>query len=25
MKTCGEAFYEHWSGGPIDMIYANWP
>jgi NAD(P)-dependent dehydrogenase (short-subunit alcohol dehydrogenase family) len=25
MKPCGEAFYEHWFGGPIDVIYANWP
>jgi NAD(P)-dependent dehydrogenase (short-subunit alcohol dehydrogenase family) len=25
MKTCGDAFYEHWSGGPIDVLYANWP
>jgi NAD(P)-dependent dehydrogenase (short-subunit alcohol dehydrogenase family) len=25
MKPCGEAFYEHWFGGPIDIIYPNWP
>src|SRR5712692_8531903 len=25
LKTCGDAFYEHWVGGPIDTIYANWP
>lgn len=25
MKPCGDAFYEHWSGGPIDVIYADWP
>jgi NAD(P)-dependent dehydrogenase (short-subunit alcohol dehydrogenase family) len=25
MKPCNEAFYEHWFGGPIDTIYANWP
>jgi NAD(P)-dependent dehydrogenase (short-subunit alcohol dehydrogenase family) len=25
MKTCGDAFYEHWTGGPIDVIYGNWP
>jgi hypothetical protein len=25
MKACGDAFYEHWTGGPIDTIYANWP
>ena len=25
MKSCGDAFYEHWFGGPIDVLYANWP
>jgi NAD(P)-dependent dehydrogenase (short-subunit alcohol dehydrogenase family) len=25
MKPCDEAFYEHWCGGPIDTMYANWP
>jgi NAD(P)-dependent dehydrogenase (short-subunit alcohol dehydrogenase family) len=25
MKACSDAFYEHWIGGPIDAIYANWP
>ena len=25
MKSCGEAFYEHWFGGPIDTIYGDWP
>lgn len=25
MKPCGDAFYEHWFGGPIDAIYGNWP
>jgi NAD(P)-dependent dehydrogenase (short-subunit alcohol dehydrogenase family) len=25
MKACGDAFYEHWVGGVIDTIYANWP
>jgi len=25
MKTCGDAFYEHWFGGPIDVLYPDWP
>lgn len=25
MKSCGDAFYEHWFGGPIDTLYADWP
>jgi len=25
MKPCGDSFYEHWFGGPIDVLYANWP
>jgi len=25
MKPCGDSFYEHWVGGPIDTIYADWP
>jgi NAD(P)-dependent dehydrogenase (short-subunit alcohol dehydrogenase family) len=25
MKPCDDGFYEHWFGGPIDAIYANWP
>jgi NAD(P)-dependent dehydrogenase (short-subunit alcohol dehydrogenase family) len=25
LKPCGDAFYEHWVGGPIDTIYENWP
>src|ERR1700730_16827591 len=25
MKTCDDGFYEHWFGGPMDVIYANWP
>jgi len=25
MKPCGDAFYEHWFGGPMDAMYANWP
>jgi NAD(P)-dependent dehydrogenase (short-subunit alcohol dehydrogenase family) len=25
MKPCNDAFYEHWFGGPVDTIYANWP
>jgi NAD(P)-dependent dehydrogenase (short-subunit alcohol dehydrogenase family) len=25
MKPCNDAFYEHWFGGPIDTMYANWP
>ncbi len=25
MKSCGDAFYEHWTGGPLDTIYADWP
>jgi NAD(P)-dependent dehydrogenase (short-subunit alcohol dehydrogenase family) len=25
MKSCNDAFYEHWFGGPIDTMYANWP
>ncbi len=25
LKKCDEAFYDHWIGGPIDTLYANWP
>lgn len=25
LKTCDDAFYEHWVGGPIDTIYEDWP
>src|SRR5713226_7671167 len=25
LKTCGDAFYEHWVGGPIDTIYGTGP
>jgi len=25
MKTCDDAFYEYWRGGPVDTMYANWP
>ncbi len=25
LKTCGDAFYEHWSGGVIDLLYPDWP
>lgn len=25
LKTCDEKFYEHWIGGPIDTLYADWP
>jgi NAD(P)-dependent dehydrogenase (short-subunit alcohol dehydrogenase family) len=24
-KTCDEAFYEYWRGGPIDMLWPDWP
>lgn len=25
MKPCGDAFYEHWFGGPIDAVFGDWP
>jgi NAD(P)-dependent dehydrogenase (short-subunit alcohol dehydrogenase family) len=25
LKPCDETFYQYWSGGPMDTIYANWP
>jgi NAD(P)-dependent dehydrogenase (short-subunit alcohol dehydrogenase family) len=25
MKSCDEAFYESWRGGPIDALFGNWP
>ena len=25
LKTCGDAFYEHWVGGVMDTIYGDWP
>jgi NAD(P)-dependent dehydrogenase (short-subunit alcohol dehydrogenase family) len=25
MKSCGDAFYEHWFGGPIDAVFGDWP
>jgi NAD(P)-dependent dehydrogenase (short-subunit alcohol dehydrogenase family) len=24
-KKCDEAFYEYWLGGPIDILYPDWP
>lgn len=24
-KSCDGTFYEYWFGGPIDVLYANWP
>jgi len=25
MKSCGNAFYEDWLGGPIDAVFPDWP
>ena len=25
MKSCDERFYEFWSGGPIDLLWPDWP
>jgi NAD(P)-dependent dehydrogenase (short-subunit alcohol dehydrogenase family) len=25
MKPCGDAFYEHWLGGPVDVLFGDWP
>lgn len=25
LKPCGDAFYEHWFGGIIDVVYGDWP
>ena len=25
MKSCGDAFYEHWSDGPMDVVFPDWP
>jgi NAD(P)-dependent dehydrogenase (short-subunit alcohol dehydrogenase family) len=25
MKSCGDAFYEHWSDGPISAVFPDWP
>ena len=25
LKPCDSRFYQYWSGGPMDTIYANWP
>jgi NAD(P)-dependent dehydrogenase (short-subunit alcohol dehydrogenase family) len=25
MKSCGDAFYEHWFGGVVDVLYPDWP
>lgn len=25
LKPCGEAFYDHWFGGPIETMFADWP
>jgi len=24
-KVCDEAFYEYWRGGPIELVFPNWP
>ncbi len=24
-KKCDEAFFEYWFGGPIDILYPDWP
>ncbi len=24
-KKCDEAFYEYWFGGPLDVLYPDWP
>jgi NAD(P)-dependent dehydrogenase (short-subunit alcohol dehydrogenase family) len=25
MKSCDDAFYAHWRGGPMDSLFADWP
>jgi NAD(P)-dependent dehydrogenase (short-subunit alcohol dehydrogenase family) len=25
MKPCDEAFYDTWRGGPVDVLFGNWP
>jgi NAD(P)-dependent dehydrogenase (short-subunit alcohol dehydrogenase family) len=25
VRSCDDAFYDYWRGGPLDTIYANWP
>jgi len=25
MKPCNDAFYEHWTGGPVDAAFGEWP
>ena len=25
LKTCDDSFYEHWVGGPVDEMFADWP
>lgn len=25
LKSCDEVFYEYWFGGPIELLYPNWP
>lgn len=25
LKSCDGTFYQYWSGGPMDTMYANWP
>lgn len=25
LKPCGDAFYEHWFGGPMDVMFPDWP
>jgi len=25
MKSCGDAFYEHWFGGAIEAVFGDWP
>jgi NAD(P)-dependent dehydrogenase (short-subunit alcohol dehydrogenase family) len=25
MKSCGDTFYDHWFGGPMDAVFPDWP
>ena len=25
MKSCDDASYDHWRGGPMDSLFADWP
>lgn len=25
LKPCNDAFYQHWFGGPVDTMFADWP